>query len=73
VEELISEAITPAFRPERAVFSSGGREDMDVRMLGDGRPFVLEMVNPRIVGAGQAPVGVCFFRGCLCCLSVANQ
>lgn len=24
-----------------------GREDFDVRMLGAGRPFVLEIINPR--------------------------
>ena len=24
-----------------------GREDIDVRMLGHGRPFILEFVNPR--------------------------
>ena len=30
-------------------FSSSGREDVDVRMLGRGRPFLLEMVNPRKV------------------------
>ena len=28
-------------------FSASGREDVDVRMLGRGRPFVLEVVNPR--------------------------
>lgn len=27
-------------------FSSSGREDIDVRMLGEGRPFVLEIINP---------------------------
>ncbi len=26
---------------------SGGREDADVRMLGDGRPFVMEIACPR--------------------------
>lgn len=25
---------------------AGGREDADVRMLGSGRPFVLEVINP---------------------------
>lgn len=30
-------------------FSSGGREDIDVRMLGNGRPFVIEVVDPRRV------------------------
>jgi len=27
-------------------FSSGGREDIDVWMLGNGRPFVVEIQNP---------------------------
>lgn len=27
-------------------FHAGGREDVDVRMLGNGRPFVLEITNP---------------------------
>ena len=26
-----------------------GREDVDVRMLGTGRPFVIEFINPRRV------------------------
>lgn len=30
----------------RYKFHSAGREDVDVRMLGGGRPFVLEMVSP---------------------------
>jgi tRNA pseudouridine synthase 10 len=25
---------------------SGGREDADVRMLGEGRPFVMEVLQP---------------------------
>lgn len=28
-------------------FHAGGREDIDVRMLKGGRPFVIELVNPR--------------------------
>ena len=32
---------------------SSGREDMDVRMLGDGRPFVLEILNQRAAVPGQ--------------------
>lgn len=27
---------------------AGGREDADVRMLGEGRPFVMEIANPRL-------------------------
>lgn len=29
-------------------FASSGREDVDVRMLGNGRPFTVELINPRI-------------------------
>ncbi len=28
---------------------SAGREDADVRMLGDGRPFLIEFINPKCV------------------------
>lgn len=31
-----------------------GREDLDVRMLGHGRPFVLELHNARSPNPGQA-------------------
>lgn len=33
-------------RGERSVFHGAGREDVDVRMLGSGRPFVLEICRP---------------------------
>lgn len=29
-------------------FLSSGREDVDVRTLNDGRPFAVELVNPRV-------------------------
>lgn len=29
-------------------FSASGREDVDVQMLGSGRPFVLELCNPAV-------------------------
>lgn len=35
------------FKPSGFKFHSGGREDIDVRMVGNGRPFVLEMLNPK--------------------------
>ncbi|KAG5484745.1 hypothetical protein LSCM1_06566 [Leishmania martiniquensis] len=34
------------FGYHRYKFHSAGREDVDVRMLGEGRPFVLELVSP---------------------------
>lgn len=30
-------------------FSASGREDVDVCMLGHGRPFVLELINPQVL------------------------
>lgn len=33
-------------RFDKSVFSSSGREDVDVRMLGRGRPFVFKLINP---------------------------
>lgn len=32
----------------KAVFHGAGREDIDVRMLGNGRPFIVEIKNPKI-------------------------
>ncbi|KFQ69640.1 Putative tRNA pseudouridine synthase Pus10, partial [Phaethon lepturus] len=47
VEELISEHLMAEFKAESFNFSSSGREDVDVRTLGNGRPFAIELVNPR--------------------------
>ncbi|XP_071438297.1 tRNA pseudouridine synthase Pus10 isoform X2 [Pithys albifrons albifrons] len=47
VEELISEHLMAAFKADSFNFSSSGREDVDVRTLGNGRPFAMELVNPR--------------------------
>eukprot|EP00940_MAST-03C_sp_MAST-3C-sp2_P001787 g1787.t1 len=50
LEEEITKVVMPHFGSgARGTFQSGGREDMDVRMLGDGRPFLLEIANaPKI-------------------------
>ena len=37
----------PLVNAEKRKFSSAGREDIDVRMLGGGRPFAFEIVNAR--------------------------
>lgn len=49
VSELIVEQVAPFFgvKPETVVFSSSGREDVDVRCLGNGRPFALEIPDSR--------------------------
>ena len=44
--------LTDFFFPDSR-FSSSGREDVDVRMLGRGRPFLFELVNPRQVHLSQ--------------------
>jgi len=48
VEELIGRPLLPVFKAERVVLHGAGREDIDAVMLGSGRPFILEIVNPRI-------------------------
>eukprot|EP00041_Stephanoeca_diplocostata_P016211 m.318783 g.318783 ORF g.318783 m.318783 type:complete len:664 (-) comp20290_c2_seq1:282-2273(-) len=47
VEELIMPRVKELFGVDKAKFSSSGREDVDVRMLGNGRPFVLELLDPK--------------------------
>ncbi|XP_041352916.1 LOW QUALITY PROTEIN: tRNA pseudouridine synthase Pus10-like [Gigantopelta aegis] len=49
VQELICESILDRFKPTDHKFSASGREDVDVRMLGTGRPFIVELVNPHVV------------------------
>jgi len=45
--EEIANPIKEYFQAEEYKFHSSGREDVDVRMLGEGRPFVLEFIQPR--------------------------
>ena len=47
VEELLADCINPDIRASEVKFLASGREDVDVRMLGSGRPFALECVNPK--------------------------
>lgn len=47
VEEFISEPALEMCRGRDAKFHGAGREDIDVRMLGEGRPFVLELRSPK--------------------------
>ena len=48
VEELISEHVLELTKGKEAKFHGAGREDIDVLMLGSGRPFVLEIKEPRL-------------------------
>ena len=47
VEELIAEPILEMTLGEDSSFHGAGREDIDARMLGTGRPFVIEIKKPR--------------------------
>jgi len=47
VQELIGWVIGKAAGTRKNKFHGAGREDVDVRMLGDGRPFVFELVAPK--------------------------
>lgn len=47
VEELISEHVLKLTEGHDAKFHGAGREDIDVLMLGSGRPFVLEIKEPK--------------------------
>jgi tRNA pseudouridine synthase 10 len=46
VQELISEKILEITKGTEDAFHGSGREDIDARMLGTGRPFVVEIKNP---------------------------
>ncbi|MEC7706680.1 MAG: tRNA pseudouridine(54/55) synthase Pus10 [Candidatus Thermoplasmatota archaeon] len=48
VQDLIGEPIREALKSEDTSFHGMGREDIDVRCLGTGRPFVLEIKNPLV-------------------------
>ena len=48
VEDEISKTIKTFFNADNCIMSAGGREDRDVRMVGSGRPFIMEIYNPKI-------------------------
>lgn len=60
VEELISPPLLRETRGSRTAFHGAGREDIDALMLGNGRPFVIEIKEPKIraldLGALQAEI-----------------
>ncbi|XP_014613553.1 PREDICTED: putative tRNA pseudouridine synthase Pus10 [Polistes canadensis] len=48
VQDIICEPIVKAVKAESIKFQSSGREDVDVRNIHSGRPFAIELINPRI-------------------------
>eukprot|EP00948_MAST-09A_sp_MAST-9A-sp1_P001226 g1226.t1 len=47
VEDGIAGHLRAYFKPDDMKFASSGREDVDVRMLGTGRPFVFKIINSK--------------------------
>jgi len=47
IEELISKELLRLSGGEDISFHGAGREDIDVKMLGNGRPFIIEVKNPK--------------------------
>ncbi len=56
VEELVAAPILPICGGAGTKMHSVGREDVDARMLGRGRPFVLELGMPRVRTFDLAPI-----------------
>jgi tRNA pseudouridine synthase 10 len=57
VERVLADAAKSAFGAEGAKLHASGREDIDVLMKGNGRPFVLEVIAPKIREKGIAKFG----------------
>jgi tRNA pseudouridine(54/55) synthase len=51
VQDLIGNPLLSVFGSEEHAFHGMGREDIDVRCMGRGRPFVIEMKEPRLRNA----------------------
>jgi len=47
VEEIIASELIKLAETDSACLHGAGREDIDARMLGSGRPFVLELLSPK--------------------------
>ena len=49
VQDEIAKTLHPLLKPKNGVgyLHAAGREDIDVRMLGTGRPFVYEIMDPQ--------------------------
>lgn len=49
VQELIEDGLKKYLKFDKSIFASSGREDVDVRMLGRGRPFTFRIQNPQFI------------------------
>lgn len=53
IEEILGEVLLPAVGSSELLLSASGREDIDVKCLGKGRPFVLEFLRPKCTSFTQ--------------------
>jgi tRNA pseudouridine synthase 10 len=48
VEEIIAQPLLNLTGGSSALMHASGREDIDARMLGNGRPFVMQIIQPKV-------------------------
>ncbi|KAI1312623.1 putative tRNA pseudouridine synthase Pus10 [Mortierella claussenii] len=56
VSGIVCDTIKNAFKADDFKFTTAGREDANVRMLGNGRPFYMELINPRIPSVPRSTI-----------------
>lgn len=56
IQELVAWVLGKACQTRKNKFHGSGREDIDVRMLGRGRPFVIELIGPKCTDVDLAEV-----------------
>ncbi|MEM2980199.1 MAG: tRNA pseudouridine(54/55) synthase Pus10 [Thermoproteota archaeon] len=47
IEKMLEDVLLPVYGGSRLKFHGAGREDVDVKMLGGGRPFIVEILEPK--------------------------
>ncbi|MEM3926736.1 MAG: tRNA pseudouridine(54/55) synthase Pus10 [Desulfurococcaceae archaeon] len=48
IQEFIEKNVKDLYKADEVIIHASGREDVDARMLGSGRPLVIEIKNPKI-------------------------
>lgn len=48
IEKMLEDVLLPVYRGGKLKFHGAGREDVDVKMLGQGRPFIVEILEPKV-------------------------
>ena len=67
------EDISAEFRAAAVKFHGAGREDMDVRMLGRGRPFILEVQDAKVLPLARPQVRALHTRFVRCYCRSSNS